>query len=66
MPTLAVDDRNERRVIVLQSLSNTQLIQILQHNEGDDDLTRLVEGERDPRATLAGIGSVQEVNNWRP
>jgi hypothetical protein len=32
------EDTEDGRTIALQSLSNTQLIQILQHHDGDDDL----------------------------
>jgi hypothetical protein len=39
------------RTIALQSLSNTQLIQILQHHDGDDDLTQMVEEELARRKT---------------
>jgi hypothetical protein len=41
-----LDDETEGSgIITLQSLSNAQLIQILQHHDGDDDLTRMVEEE---------------------
>jgi hypothetical protein len=41
-----LDDETENgRTIALQSLSNAQLIQILQHHDGDDDLTQMVEEE---------------------
>jgi hypothetical protein len=39
------EDAEDGRTIALQSLSNTQLIQILQHHDGADDLTRMVEDE---------------------
>jgi hypothetical protein len=39
------DDTEDGRIIALQSLSNAQLIQILQHHDGDDDLTQMVEDE---------------------
>jgi hypothetical protein len=32
-------DSEDGKIIALQSLSNAQLIQILQHHDGDDDLT---------------------------
>ena len=37
------EDAEDGRVIALQSLSNAQLIEILQHHDGDDDLTEMVE-----------------------
>jgi hypothetical protein len=39
------EDTEDGRTIALQSLSNAQLIQILQHHDGDDDLTQMVEDE---------------------
>jgi hypothetical protein len=39
------EETEEARIIAIQSLSNVQLIQILQHHDGDDDLTRMVEAE---------------------
>jgi hypothetical protein len=39
------------RVVAIQSLSNTQLIQILQHNDADDELTQMVEEELARRET---------------
>jgi hypothetical protein len=39
------EETEDERVISLQSLTNAQLIQILQHHDDDDDLTRLVEAE---------------------
>jgi hypothetical protein len=36
---------DDGRVIAVQSLSNSQLIQILQHHDGDDDVTQMVEEE---------------------
>jgi hypothetical protein len=48
----ALDDEPEDgRIIALQSLSNAQLIQILQHHDGDDDLTQMVEDELTRRKT---------------
>jgi hypothetical protein len=37
------EDAEDGRVIALQSLSNTQLIEILQHHDGDDDVAQMVE-----------------------
>jgi hypothetical protein len=45
------DDTEDSRLIALQSLSNAQLIQILQHHDGDDDLTQMVEDELTRRKT---------------
>jgi hypothetical protein len=45
------EDAEDGRVIALQSLSNTQLIEILQHHEGDDDLAQMVEDELARRKT---------------
>jgi hypothetical protein len=39
------DEAEDGRIIALQSLSNAQLIQILQHHDGDDDLAQMVEEE---------------------
>jgi hypothetical protein len=39
------DETEDGRIIALQSLSNAQLIQILQHHDGDDDLAQMVEEE---------------------
>jgi hypothetical protein len=39
------------RVVAIQSLSNIQLIQILQHNDVDDELTQMVEEELARRET---------------
>ena len=39
------DETEDGRIIALQSLSNAQLIQILQHHDGNDDLTQMVEEE---------------------
>jgi hypothetical protein len=39
------------RIITIQSLSNAQLIQILQHHDGDDDLTQMIEEELARRKT---------------
>ena len=38
-------DNDGRRIVTIQSLSNTQLIQILQFHDGDDELTQMVEEE---------------------
>jgi hypothetical protein len=45
------EDAEDGRVVALQSLSNTQLIEILQHHDGDDDLTQMVEDELARRKT---------------
>jgi hypothetical protein len=45
------EDAEDGRVIALQSLSNAQLIEILQHHDGDDDLTQMVEDELTRRKT---------------
>jgi hypothetical protein len=45
------DESEDGEIIALQSLSNTQLIQILQHHDGDDDLTQMVEDELTRRKT---------------
>jgi hypothetical protein len=45
------EDAEDGRVVALQSLSNTQLIEILQHHDGDDELTQMVEEELVRRKT---------------
>jgi hypothetical protein len=45
------EDAEGGRVIALQSLSNTQLIEILQHHDGDDELTQMFEEELVRRKT---------------
>jgi hypothetical protein len=45
------DETEDGRIIALQSLSNAQLIQILQHHDGNDDLTQMVEEELIRRKT---------------
>jgi hypothetical protein len=45
------EDAEDGRVIALQSLSNALLIQILQHHDGDDSLTLMVEEELVRRKT---------------
>jgi hypothetical protein len=45
------DDAEDGKIIALQSLSNAQLIQILQNHDGDDDLTQMVEDELTRRKT---------------
>jgi hypothetical protein len=45
------EDAEHGRVTALQSLSNAQLIEILQHHDGDDDLTQMVEDELARRKT---------------
>jgi hypothetical protein len=47
---------DDERIITIQSLSNAQLIQILQAHDIDEDLTKLVEAELARRKTQ---GSVQ-------
>jgi hypothetical protein len=37
------DEAEDGRIVAVQSLSNAQLIQILQHHDGDDDLAQMVE-----------------------
>jgi hypothetical protein len=44
-------DGEAGRVIALQSLSNVRLIQILQHHDGDDGLTQMIEEELARRKT---------------
>jgi hypothetical protein len=39
------DAEGGRVIACLQSLSNAQLIEILQHHDGDDDLAQMVENE---------------------
>ena len=45
------DEAEDGKIIALQSLSNAQLIQILQHHDGNDDLTQMVEEELVRRKT---------------
>jgi hypothetical protein len=45
------EEAEDERVIAVQSLSNAQLIEILQHHDGDDDLTQMVEDELTRRKT---------------
>jgi hypothetical protein len=45
------EEAEDGEIIALQSLSNAQLIQILQHHDGDDDLTQMVENELTRRKT---------------
>ena len=45
------EDAEDGRVVSLQSLSNAQLIEILQHHDGDDDLEQMVEDELARRKT---------------
>jgi hypothetical protein len=45
------EDAEGGRVVSLQCLSNTQLIEILQHHDGDDDLAQMVEEELVRRRT---------------
>jgi hypothetical protein len=46
------DDETETgRTIALQSMSNAQLIEILQHHDGDDNLAQMVEDELARRKT---------------
>jgi hypothetical protein len=37
------DETQNGRIVAVQSLPNAQLIQILQHRDGDDELTPMVE-----------------------
>jgi hypothetical protein len=39
------EGNDDERIVAVQSLSNAQLIQILQHIDGDDELAQMVEGE---------------------
>ena len=48
---MTTSDIEDGRVIAVQSLSNAQLIQILQHHDGDDDLTQIIEEELARRKT---------------
>jgi hypothetical protein len=45
------EDAEDGRVIALQSLSNIQLIEILEHHDGDDEVTQMVEEELARRKT---------------
>jgi hypothetical protein len=45
------EDAEDGRVVSLQSLSNAQLIEILQHHDGDDGLMQMVEEELARRKT---------------
>ena len=36
---------NDEQALLIQALSDAQLIQILQHHDFDDDITRMVEAE---------------------
>ena len=45
------EEAEDGKIVRLQSLSNTQLIQILQHHDGDDDLTQMIEDELARRRT---------------
>jgi hypothetical protein len=45
------DEAEDGKIIALQSLSNAQLIQILKHHDGDDDLTQMIEDELARRRT---------------
>jgi hypothetical protein len=45
------DEAEDGKIIALQSLSNAQLIQILQHRDGNDDLAEMVEEELIRRKT---------------
>jgi hypothetical protein len=44
-------DAEDGRVIALRTLSNAQLIEILQHHDGGDDLAQMVEDELARRKT---------------
>jgi hypothetical protein len=45
------DVKDGGKVIAIQSLSNTELIKILQFEIGDDDLTEMIEAELTRRET---------------
>jgi hypothetical protein len=45
------EDSEDGEIIALQSLSNTQLIQILQHHDDNDDPAQMVEDELTRRKT---------------
>ena len=45
------EGNDDGRIVAIQSLSNAQLIQILQHDDGDDELTQMVEEELARRKT---------------
>jgi hypothetical protein len=45
------EDAEDGRVVSLQSLSNAQLVEILQHHDGDNDLEQMVEDELARRKT---------------
>jgi hypothetical protein len=45
------DEAKDGKIIALQSLLNAQLIQILQHHDGNDHLTQMVEDEITRRKT---------------
>jgi hypothetical protein len=42
---------DDGRIVTIQASSNAQLIQILQHHDGDDELTQMVEEELARRKT---------------
>jgi hypothetical protein len=48
---VTTSDIEDGGVIAVQSLSNAQLIQILRHHDGDDDLTQMIEEELARRKT---------------
>ena len=45
------DDEDKGRVIAIQSLSNTELIKLLQFEVGDDGMMEMVEAELERRKT---------------
>jgi hypothetical protein len=45
------EGNDDARIVAVQSLSNAQLIQILQRHDGDDELTQMVEEELARRKT---------------
>jgi hypothetical protein len=45
------DDDDDGRVIAIQSLSNTELIKLLQFEIGDDGMMEMVEAELERRKT---------------
>jgi hypothetical protein len=45
------EGNDDGRIVAIQSLSNAQLIQILQHHDRDDELTQMIEDELARRKT---------------
>ena len=46
------EEAEDGKIVALQSFSNAQLIQILQHHDGNDDLAQMVEEELARGATM--------------